>query len=56
MPAAAAPPVAIAAIAIHFRFPPLLPTEEDVFVAASEMYCEQIVPALASPFTAVMRT
>jgi hypothetical protein len=51
---AAAPPAAIAAIAIHF-FLPEPPDRGDFATGVSEMYCEQIAPARDSPFAAVIR-
>ena len=53
-PAAAAPPVATATMAIHFALPLPVPIDDD-FTGASEMYCEQTAPARDSPFAAVMR-
>jgi hypothetical protein len=57
MPAIPTPPAASAATAIHFHFRPLLETNaaEDLLSGASEMYCEQMVPARESPFAAVIR-
>lgn len=49
---AAAPPAAIAAIAIHFFFPPA-DVRADFTAGVSDMYCEQIAPARDSPFAAV---